>query len=153
MDKRTSGMKSTVPKTVDEYIAQSPKDSRDALTQLRKAVRAAAPTATEVISYQMPIYKYGGRPLVGFAGYKKHYGFYLMSFAVMTAFDAEVKDYRSSRYTLQFPVDRPVPVALVKKLVKARVAEVDARLAKIAAKSKSATRTKSKSTPKLRLTK
>jgi uncharacterized protein YdhG (YjbR/CyaY superfamily) len=136
MDKRTSGMKSTVPNTVDEYIAQSPKDSRDALTQLRQAIKAAAPKATEVISYQMPIYKYGGRPLVGFAGYKKHYGFYLMSFAVMTAFDAEVKDYRSSKFTLQFPVDRPVPVALVKKLVKARVAEVDARPPKTAKRTR-----------------
>lgn len=134
MDKRTSGTKSAVPKTVDEYIARSPKESRDALSQLRKAIRAAAPKATEVISYQIPVYKYGGRPLVGFAGYKKHYGFYLMSFAVMKAHDAEVKDYRSSKFTLQFPVEEPLPIALVKKLVKARVAEVDARPPKTAAK-------------------
>ena len=144
MKKRTGYSKSAIPKNVDEYIAQAPPDSQAALGQLRKAVKAAAPKATEVISYQMPIYKYGGRPLVGFAGYKKHYGFYLMSFAVMTAYDAEVKDYRSSKYTLQFPVAEPVPVALVKKLVKARVAEVDARPPRTATKSKS-TKSKTKS--------
>lgn len=96
MDKRTTGTKSAAPRTVDEYIAQSPKESRDALSQLRKAIKSAAPKAAEIISYQIPVYKYGGRPLVGFAGYRKHYGFYLMSFAVMKAHDAEVKDYRSS---------------------------------------------------------
>ena len=143
MQRKTIGSKSSVPKTVDEYLARLPKDARDALGQLRKTIKSAAPKAVEVISYLIPVYKYGGRPLVGFAAYKKHYGFYLMSFAVMKAHDAEVKSYRSSKFTLQFPVEEPIPVALVKKLVKARVAEVDARPPKTV-KRMSATKTKSK---------
>ncbi|HXD32893.1 MAG TPA: DUF1801 domain-containing protein [Pyrinomonadaceae bacterium] len=136
MEKKTSGSKGGVPKTVNEYLARLPKSTRDALERLRKTIKSAAPKATEVISYQIPVYKYGGRPLVGFAAYKNHYGFYLMSFAIMKAFDEEVKNYRSSKFTLQFPVDEPVPLALVKKLVKARIAEVDARPPQAATKLK-----------------
>lgn len=145
MERKSSNPKSTVPKTVNEYLARLPKSRREVLERLRKTIQAAAPRATEVISYQIPVYKYGGRPLVGFAAFKNHYGFYLMSFAVMKAHDAEVKNYRSSKFTLQFPVDEPLPLALVKKLVKARVAEVDARPAKTAAKLKLVKTSKPKS--------
>jgi len=132
--------KSQAPKTVDEYLANLPGERRRILEQLRKTIKTAAPNATEIISYQIPVYKYGGRPLVGFASFKNHHGFYLMSFAVMKAHQSEVKDYRSSKFTLQFRVDEPVPLALVRKLVKARVVEVDLRVRKIATKSKKAKR-------------
>ena len=94
------------------------------------AQSAAAPKAVEVISYQIPIYKYNGRPLVGFAGFKDHRSFFVMGSSVMEAHRDELKRYDTATATIRFPADKPLPVALVKKLVKARIDENAARATK-----------------------
>lgn len=116
-------------KDMDAYIAALPPDSRAALEKLRKQIRAAAPKATEGISWGMPSFKLEGQ-LVGFAAFKDHCSFFPMSVEVMDALGKEIEPYRTSKGTLQFTPDRPLPAALVKKIVKARIAEVEADGAK-----------------------
>jgi uncharacterized protein YdhG (YjbR/CyaY superfamily) len=108
---------------VDEYLAGIPEPARSTLSTVRATIRAAVPPeATESISYGMPMFKYKG-VLVGFAAFTNHCGFYVTSPAVMEAFASELKDYDTSKGTIRFPLDKPLPTALVKKLVKARIAE------------------------------
>ena len=113
------------PKNVDAYIANTPKESRAMLRELRKIVRATAPKAEEKISYAMPYYGYHGR-LLYFAGYKSYVGVYFMR-STINAHKKEVKPYQTSMATLQFPIGKPLPAALIKKLVKARVKENETR--------------------------
>lgn len=110
------------PRSIDEYVAALPVESRAALEQLRRAIRAAAPNAEECISYGVPGFRQK-RMLVGFGATARHCAFYLMSATVLDRFAAEVAKYDTSKGTIRFPPDRPLPGALVKKLVKARVAE------------------------------
>jgi len=110
------------PKDVDAYLTGLPKEQRDALEKLRKIIQAAAPKAEEVISYQIPYFKYHG-PLVAFRAARNHCSFHVMSFAVMDAHKAELKGYDTAPATIHFPSDKPLPAALVKKLVRARIAE------------------------------
>jgi uncharacterized protein YdhG (YjbR/CyaY superfamily) len=112
---------------VDRYLATVPKDARAALARLRKIIRAAAPKATETISYQMPAYKYHGL-LVAFAAFKDHCSFFPGA-AGMKALQHELKAYDTSKGTIRFPIDKPLPAVLVKKLVKARIKENEARRA------------------------
>jgi len=116
------------PTSVEEYLAAIPEGSRVALEGLRAIIRAAVPDATEAISWQMPSFKYRGRALVGYAAFKDHCSFFPMSKAVMVTFADELKAYGTSKGTIRFDPERPLPTTLVKKLVRARVAEVDARL-------------------------
>jgi len=112
------------PKTVDEYLAGQSKDKRDALAKLRAAIKAAAPGATEGISYQVPVYKLDGRPLVGFGAATAHCTFFLMSTSkAMRARLATLKGYKLGGGSIQFPADKPLPTTLVRTLVKARIAE------------------------------
>jgi uncharacterized protein YdhG (YjbR/CyaY superfamily) len=106
-------------KSVDAYIAGAPKEVRSKLKQLRAAIRAAAPSAEERISYGMPYYAYQGR-LAYFAAFKKHIGFYLPT-PVVAEHRGELKDYQASGATVRLPLDRKLPVSLIKKLVKARI--------------------------------
>ncbi len=110
------------PKTIDEYLAALSDDQRAALEKLRKAIRAAAPQADECISYQLPAFRQNGM-LVGFGATKNHCAFYLMSSSTVEAHAEELKNYDTSKGTIRFPASKPLPVGLVKKLVKARVAE------------------------------
>lgn len=119
-------MRKALAATVAGYLAAVPKDARAALAKLRKAIQAAAPKATEGISYQIPTYKQHG-PLVAFAAFKDHCGFYVMSPKVMRAYAAEVKGYQTGKGSIRFPADKPLPTGLVKKLVKARIAENQGR--------------------------
>lgn len=122
------GMGGTTPAAgIDEYIANAPEETRAALETLRRTIRAAAPTATEAISYQMPTFKYDGRPLVGFAAWKSHCSLYPMSYAIIGAHRSELKDYPIAKGTIRFTPGRPLPAALVRKIVKARIAEHEAR--------------------------
>jgi uncharacterized protein YdhG (YjbR/CyaY superfamily) len=116
--------KSTPVKTVDDYLTRVPADKRVALAKLRKAIKAAAPKATEGISYQVPTFKLDGRTLVGFGAATAHCTFYLMSYAAMRTHAAELKDYALGKGSIQFPANKPLPAALVTKLVKTRVTEV-----------------------------
>ena len=114
-------MKKTTPaNTVDEYLAALPEDARATLEKLRRLIKATAPKATEVISYQMPAFKYHGM-LVFFAAFKDHFSLFPGS-AVIEAHKEELKAYETSKGTIRFPKDKPIPAALVRKLVKARMA-------------------------------
>ena len=111
------------PRNVDEYLAGVPEPARSTLNKVRAAIRSAVPKeATEAISYGMPTFKYKGS-LVAFAAFKNHCSLFPMSGAVIEAFKNELKDFHTSKGTLRFPVDKPLSAALVKKLVKARIAE------------------------------
>jgi uncharacterized protein YdhG (YjbR/CyaY superfamily) len=109
--------------TVDDYLAAVRPDARAALMKLRKAIRAAAPEATEGISYQVPTFKLDGHPLVSYGAATAHCAFYVMSPAVMRAHAADFKDYAVGKGCIRFPPEKPLPPALVTKLVKARIAE------------------------------
>ena len=112
--------------TVDGYLATLPEDARAALEKLRKTIKAAAPNATEVISYQIPTFKHQGM-LVAFAAFEGHCGFYIISEKVLQNHAAELKEYELNKASIRFPASKPLPAALVTKLVKARVAENEAR--------------------------
>jgi uncharacterized protein YdhG (YjbR/CyaY superfamily) len=109
-------------KTIDEYLAALSDDKRAALEKLRKTIRAAAPKAEECISYQLPAFRQNGM-LVAFGATENHCAFYLMSSSTVKAHEDELKDYDTSKGTIRFQADKPLPVALVRKLVKARIAE------------------------------
>ena len=112
-----------VPRTVDEYLAGVPEPARSTLQRVRAAIRSAAPAeATEVISYNIPMFKYKGM-LAGFAAFSKHCSLFPTSLAVMKMFEKELAAYDVSKGTIPFPLDKPLPAALVKKMVKARLAE------------------------------
>ena len=109
-------------KTIDEYLGGVSDEQRAALEDLRKKIQAAAPKAEECISYGIPTFRLG-KPLVGFGAAKKHCAFYVMSGTVLDGFAEELKGYDTSKGTIRFQPDRPLPAALVKKLVKARLLE------------------------------
>ena len=112
------------PKTIDEYLAALSDDQRAALEKLRKTIRAAAPKAEECISYQLAAFRLDGRPLVAMGATTNHCAFYLMSSSTVEAHKEELKDYDTSKGTIRFQADKPLSVALVRKLVKARIAEI-----------------------------
>lgn len=117
-------MKATTatPENVDEYINSFPKETQKYLKQMRAAIKKAAPKAEEGIGYKMPAYKLNGRPLVYFAGYAKHIGFY----ATPTGhkeFKKELSVYKEGKGSVQFPLDETLPIALITKIVKFRVKE------------------------------
>ena len=115
------------PKNVDAYIKQFPKDVQATLQELRNTIKTAAPKAEEIISYKMPAYKYHGM-LVYFAGYKNHIGFY----AAPTGHDAfkkELSIYKSGKGSVQFPLDKSLPLRLVSQIVKFRVLQNEAKAA------------------------
>ncbi|HSH66855.1 MAG TPA: DUF1801 domain-containing protein [Bacteroidia bacterium] len=113
----------------DTYISTFPKQTQKLLQQVRQAIKEAAPEAIELISYGMPAYKQNG-PVVYFAGYEHHIGFYPTGSGI-AAFTKEIEKYKSSKGAVQFPIDKPIPVALIKKMVKFKVAE---NMAKVKAK-------------------
>ena len=110
------------PKTIDEYLATLSDDKRAALQKLRKAINAAAPKAEECISYGLPAFRQRVM-LVGFGATANHCAFYLMSSSTVDAHKDDLKEYDTSKGTIRFPADKPLPVALVRKLVKARIEE------------------------------
>lgn len=114
-------MQYTTATNVDEYIACFPAGVSEMLAQIRETITGAAPEAVESISYQMPGYKLSGM-LVYFAGYKKHIGFYPGAGAI-EKFRDELKDYKTSKGTIQFPLDTPLPLDLIKRIVEFRVVE------------------------------
>ena len=113
------------PQTIDEYLAALSDDKRDALERLRKNIRAAAPKAEECISYQLPAFRLNGRFLVAFSAAANHCAFYPGT--VVEAHKDELEDYDTSKGTIRFQADNPLPAPLVRKLVKARIAKNAAR--------------------------
>lgn len=112
-----------VPKTVDEYLAAVPEPAQSTLKHIRKVIRSAVPKeTTEVISYRIPMFKFKGM-LVGYAAFKSHCSLFPTGSGVIEQFAKELKGYQTSRGTIQFPSDKPLPDALVKKIVRQRVKE------------------------------
>jgi uncharacterized protein YdhG (YjbR/CyaY superfamily) len=112
--------------SVEGYLAAEPAGARAALLKLRKTIQAAAPEATEDISYQVPTFKQNGG-LVAYAAFPEHCSFFVMSTEVMRAHAAELDGYPVGKGSIRFSPDEPLPATLVKKLVKARIAENEAR--------------------------
>ena len=112
---------------VEAYLAQVPEPGRTTLEKMRAAIRAAAPKdATEAIGYGMPTFRYKGA-LVGYAAFKGHCSFFPMGWAAIEEFADELKGLRTSKGTIQFALDKPLPAALVKKMVRACVARNEAK--------------------------
>lgn len=112
---------------VDEYLAKVPEPARGTLNKMRAMIKAAAPAeATEGLSYGMPAFRYKGA-LMAYAAFKDHCSVFPMQASLIDAMKDELKEYRTSKGTLQFPLDKALPAALVKKMVKARVAENEKR--------------------------
>jgi len=109
------------PKTIDEYISGFPVDVQVVLEQVRKTIRKAAPEAEETISYAMPAFRFHGM-LVYFAAFKNHIGFYTLP-SGNEAFQKEISAYITGRGSIQFPLDKPIPLRLISKIVKFRVKE------------------------------
>jgi len=114
------------PKNIDEYLAALSDDKRAALQKLRKTIRAAAPKAEECISYRLAAFRQNGM-LVAFGATGNHCAFYLMSSSTVAAYKKELEGYDTSKGTIRFQPDKPLPAALVRKLVKARIAENEKR--------------------------
>jgi uncharacterized protein YdhG (YjbR/CyaY superfamily) len=110
--------------TIDDYLAALGADQRTALEKIRKAIRAAAPKAEECISYGLAAFRLDGKPLVAFGASASHCAFYPMSSTTVAAHRDELKAYDTSKGTIRFPADKPLPAALIKKLVKTRIADI-----------------------------
>ena len=108
--------------TIDEYILIFPKNIQDILEKMRKVIRESASEAEETISYGMPTFKLNGKNLVHFAAYKNHIGFYPTPSGI-EAFKKELSPYKSAKGSVQFPIDKTIPLDLVKKIVIFRVKE------------------------------
>ncbi|MBZ5600470.1 MAG: DUF1801 domain-containing protein [Acidobacteriia bacterium] len=118
--------KSTPARDIDAYLATVPAVPRATLEKLRRTIQAAAPKATEKISYQIPTFDYLGS-LVALAAFKNHCSLFPMSMAVIAAHQRELEPYETSKGTIRFPLDKPLPAGLIKKMVKARIKENEAR--------------------------
>ena len=143
--------KGAVPTTIDEYIKAQPRDVQAILQKVRETIQKAAPEAEEKISYQIPTFTLYGN-LVHFAAWKEHIGFYPASSGVRE-FKKELAGYVQAKGTIQFPLDEPIPYALIAKITKFRVKENSERGAiksKSKAKSKTAGKSKAKAKTKTR---
>jgi len=115
-------MNPNAPATINEYIAGFPADIQLILNQVRATIQQAAPDAEESIGYGMPAYKLNGRPLVYFAGYKSHIGFYATPTG-HSEFAKELSKYKQGKGSVQFPIDQPMPLELIAQIVEFRAIE------------------------------
>lgn len=111
--------------TPDAYLAKLRPDQRSTLEKVRRAIRAAAPRAEEGMSYGMPAF-IQGKPIAGYAAHARHCSYYPMSGKVVTRLAADLKSYETTKGGIRFPIGKPLPAALVRKLVRARLAEIAA---------------------------
>lgn len=111
-------------KSVDEYLSSIPDDARMVLESLRTLIKSIVPDVTETISYGMPTFKYKGKAFAGFAAFKEHCSYFPMSGSVVEKLKGDLKSYTTTRGTVHFPIDKPLPATLVKKLIKTRLSEL-----------------------------
>ena len=124
---KTAGKRVSQAADVEVYLAKVPEPARTTLEKLRATIRSVVPPeATEALSYGMPAFRYKGA-LVAYAAFKKHCSFFPMQASLIDEMTDELKNYRTAKGTLQFPLDKPLPATLVKKMVKARIAENERR--------------------------
>lgn len=117
--------------TVDEYLKKLPRSQREALENLRQTIKSVSPDEMkELISYSIPSFKYKGRQFMSYAGYPDTCTFILMSYAVMDAFKTDLRRFKTDKATIFFSAVKPLPAALVRRLVRARMAEIDSLLAR-----------------------
>jgi uncharacterized protein YdhG (YjbR/CyaY superfamily) len=125
-NRRPASKADAAPKSVDEYLARVPEPARSTLNKIRAAIRSAAPSETiETISYSIPAFKYKS-VLMWFAAFSNHCSLFPTA-AVIEAFNKELKGFSISKGTIQFPTDKPLPASLVKKMVRARVAQIESK--------------------------
>lgn len=122
-------MNTAKPETIDQYIADFPAEVQQVLEQVRTVIRETAPEARECISYSMPTFDMGKEHLVHFAGYNKHIGFYPTPVGV-EAFKAHLSPYKQGRGSVQFPLDQPMPLDLIRRIVAYRMAVVQEKMSK-----------------------
>lgn len=115
--------------SVDEYLATLPDATQEVLQRVRLTLRKAMPRTEEGISYQIPVFRLEGSPVVFFAGWKQHYSLYPASVAMVEAFQSELAAYKVSKGTIRFPLSEPIPVKLIARLAKFRFKETAERLA------------------------
>jgi uncharacterized protein YdhG (YjbR/CyaY superfamily) len=115
-------LKTSKPANINEYIAGFPKDSQKVLKQIRATIKKAAPGAEETISYGIPTFKFKGRQLIYFAGFKNHISIYPAPRG-KEAFKKELAIYKGGKGTVQFPLDKPMPFSLIAKIVKFKIKE------------------------------
>jgi uncharacterized protein YdhG (YjbR/CyaY superfamily) len=113
-------MGTAIKNNVDDYILTFPEEIQVLMNQIRETILTTAPSAQESISYNMPAYKMNGRPLVYFAGFKNHIGFYATP-SGHAAFETELGKYKQGKGSVQFPLDKPLPLELISKIVKYRI--------------------------------
>jgi uncharacterized protein YdhG (YjbR/CyaY superfamily) len=119
--------KRTAPTSVEDYLASIPDDASSALENLRQSIKKVVPEAVEVISYQIPTFRYNGRMLVAYSAHKNHCSLHLMSKSLMGVYKEELKSYDTTKASVHFTLEHPLPTALVNKLIKARINENEAR--------------------------
>jgi uncharacterized protein YdhG (YjbR/CyaY superfamily) len=125
-NRKSAAKRKSAPKNIDEYLTAVPQPARGTLNKIRAAIRSAAPRdATEAISYGMPAFKHKGM-LVWFAAFSNHCSLFPTA-AVIEQFKNELKGFSTTKGTIHFPTNKPLPPALVKKLVKARVAQIESK--------------------------
>ncbi len=112
--------------TIEEYVANYPKSVQLTLDEIRRLIKKLVPDAIETISYGIPTYKYKGKNLIHFAAYGKHIGLYPGSQAI-ELFKGDLTDYKTSKGTIQFPLDKPIPLELVSKIVRSNIEEIDSK--------------------------
>jgi uncharacterized protein YdhG (YjbR/CyaY superfamily) len=127
----------TAARDVDEYFSRLPEDSRAALDKLRRTIKSIVPEAIEVISYQVPTFKYQGRMLVSYAAFSEHCSFFPGAGPIQ-AHRNELKSYQTSKGTIRFTASRPLPATLVKELVRTRIRLNEAQTRKRGSKSPAA---------------
>jgi len=118
--------KNTLPaKNVDAFVKAASRESQTKLKELRKIIKSVAPKSEELISYKMPTYKFNSKYLVGFAWFKHHIGFYPMNGTFVQKHKRKLGKFKSAKGSVQFPLNKPLPVALIKKFVKLRMEEIE----------------------------
>lgn len=115
-------------KNVDEYLEKLPDGQRAVLDDLRRTIKSISPEITELISYDIPSFKYRGRQFVAFAAYPGYCNFTIMSYPIMDAYESDLERFETDKATIRFTVDNPLPTVLLRKLLKARIAEIEAVL-------------------------